>query len=225
MAEDLMKAFVDRVLATIPANDNWKDGLVVDGQTATDREQFATLLAAKLRTATPEPAPAEAGYLSYSKVITNSEFIAARTVAIDIVPAPGANKILFPQSIYIRVLLPTGLGANDYGNIDATAQFIFSINFNQFPVYFLFDEAVDNTITNLIEPGDGIVSASAYSGVRSGVNASSLTTGLSGGFADADVVNLPLSFYYTNGAAGNFNGGNDANSFIITTNYSIIDIT
>lgn len=72
MAKDLIRQIVDDVVDEI-ANSTQKVGaLTVDGQTPSTIDQFKTLLAEKLRSATPESSPGGSSYLSFVALLNQS---------------------------------------------------------------------------------------------------------------------------------------------------------
>lgn len=133
-----------------------------------------------------------------TKVLTDEQIKALPTTPVQILPAPGANKICWVIGSYAH-----------FKSSGAYANFGLPSHLNVGPA----------------SPADAFCSQQAdiILSVASNVNSPLLPAGPNG-TADADVVNKPITIYVDNGGAGVFTGGNAANALSVTVLYTIIDV-
>jgi hypothetical protein len=150
------------------------------------------------------------------KTLTDAQVKALPSTPIDIVPAPGAGKILWLQSFWMRMNWVA-----DYTNIAATSFLFFKIGGVTTPLSLR--QEVNSGVSGLLAGGgpDGVSAFQAGSfKAAAAYNAAGFAA--SSGFYDSDVMNLPITLVGVN-TDGDFTGGDSGNSLIVTVNYSLLD--
>jgi len=147
-----------------------------------------------------------------TKTLTNDEVISLPTTSVEILAAPGANKIIIP--------IMTVLHANwvaDYGGIDAGA--IICIRLANVDVMQL-TETIASSVSSLLTGGgpDGV---SAMLGPLYKV-ASSTVYGISGMY-DSDIANKALNIVIS-GNALDLTGGDAGNTLKVIVYYMVMDV-
>lgn len=157
---------------------------------------------------------------SATVTLTDAQIKALPTTPIQILAAPGANKIICPQSFWFRLIW-----AADYMNISPDCSLELRSGGSQSLGLKVLENVVSG-VTGLLAGGgpDGsnafMVGQFQVSSIFAGVNGFAALSSL----YDADIMNLPLNIA-SNNADGNFTGGNAGNSLIVKVNYSIIDFS
>lgn len=155
--------------------------------------------------------------------LTNAQIIALPTTAVEIVPAPGANKLLVPQVIMLHMKWVA-----DYSNIDPTAQ--------------LKADTAGSFMTLLSQPSLSGVSALLAGGGPDGTwvpitiqqlaksvptpaeSVNHLHNGVAdSGFYDADIVNVSLSISLDNAEAGDLEDGHSDNELQVSVVYYVLN--
>lgn len=168
-----------------------------------------------------DPAPAVQTVYSAPFEIAHAAIITLPTLAVTLVAAQGANKLILPESIVIRHKWTA-----DYADIDAQAQLQFK--FGSADACIPIREEVSSGVSALLAGGgpDGSIGWSQR--ILSGsVTAApgAITLRGSSGYYDSDLFNIPLKLLVDNGGTGNFTGGNAANKLHGWVNYSVYDFT
>jgi hypothetical protein len=148
-------------------------------------------------------------------VLTNAQIKASPTTPIQIIPAPGPGKSIWPLYAVMRLAWVA-----DYTNIHAQCR----LRFLSTAIELLLPVREDDTNTSVSGLLAAGASSSAFTPASFGViQASGLPYAQSWNF-DTDTVNAALNFSATNDVSGNFTGGNAGNELIITVVYTIIDV-
>jgi len=130
--------------------------------------------------------------------LTDAQIKALPTTGVELIAAPGANKIAWVIAAYLRF---ESHGA--YSNFDMSVHLDVGCPSPADPM-------ADVTIGDLL--------------LGSSVNKNSpmaMATGM--GTVDADIVNKAVQLYATNGSSGNFTGGNAANKLKVFLRYIVLD--
>lgn len=145
--------------------------------------------------------------------LTDAQIKALPSTPVEIIAAPGANKCIFPLFAMLRLAWTA-----DYTNIDGTAT-ISILNGVQ-GILSQWAEAVGSGVSGILAGGgpDGSWGWSLLS-----ANASITTLRSLSNIYDSDIANLPINISATNGALGNFQGGDVANGLEGTLHYMIVD--
>ena len=140
-----------------------------------------------------------------SATLTDAQVKALPTAAVTVVAAPGAGKTLVP----IHCVLVMA-GTTDYTNLDATSRLWVDVGGNG-DYMTNFDSGAGTQVSSLLTgvPELAICAAQQQSPVLSPYVPNS----------PAALENLPLVIQASNGAAGNFTGGNAANSLKVSVLY------
>jgi hypothetical protein len=160
------------------------------------------------------------GALSVSSVkLTNAQVLALPTTAVEIVAAPGAGKILVPFLAWWYVNWTA-----DYTNIDPTAQV--GIEFGSAAASSLapFIETANkgNQVSNLLADG---ASHHAFMGVMTYASSlGGITAGIGQAVDEPAFTDAALNVFATNGAAGDFTGGDAANEIQVTVYYNTLTL-
>ena len=165
--------------------------------------------------------PLEVTVLSQAVVLTDEQIKELPTTPVEIVPAPGAGKIILPLYGVARLQW-----VSDYDNIHEAAQLRFVVG-TAGDALFPFRQDNASDVSGLLAGGgpDGSIgwSPTRFSGKVPVAPGPVLGSGTAQ-FYDSDLVNFPLVFQADNGASGNFTGGNADNSLKVTVLYTIIDV-
>lgn len=138
---------------------------------------------------------------------------------VEILAAPGAGKVILPLACSLRL----GGAAINYANIDAAAKLILCATATALPEWFVLDESVGSAVSGVLAIGGGSPTWGFAFG-KMGVNAAPATVGIAGGFFDSDLVNVSVSAYIDNAAAGVLTGGNAANTLKVTVWYVEVEV-
>lgn len=153
--------------------------------------------------------------LSVTKTLTNSEIIHLNETPIEILAAPGANKIIFPLAAWLRVDWHA-----DYGDIDAGSQIDIKVGGN----ILTGISNAESSVTSLLA-GGGSDGSNAFTGLALTQFVLStpayVTPKGSAGFFDGDVSNKPMTISASN--PGNFSGGDPLNTLKVTVFYVVVD--
>ena len=154
-------------------------------------------------------------------VLTDAQIKALPTTAIEIVPAPGAGKALFPVFAWWYVKWTA-----DYSNIGNLSRIGIGYVGSLSGVLTQFEEANGSQVSNLLVDG---ASHPAAMGLLSVAPASANPAFLVavGQFQDdPGVTNTGLEIYGVNtgSLSGDFTGGDAANVISVTVFYIIVDI-
>lgn len=186
--------------------------LVAFANTKPDERQLANELTKFLQANPPDGSTIQTVYQKQVR-LTNDEIKALPSTYIELVPAPGAGKLLLFQRAVVRF---TGQSAfvfdnlhNDhglfiaYGNWDAEA----STNTT------LFNQQADSTsLLSQLVLEDGRAAWPTWT--KDWINIWDTST----------IVNKPFKLIANNQTNGNFTGGNGATTMSVTVTYSIVDL-
>jgi hypothetical protein len=158
--------------------------------------------------------------------LTNAQILALPTTAVEVLAAPGANKLIVPLVILLHMKWVA-----DYGNINATAMLKADLAGN-----FIVGlrESVLSGITSLLAGGgpDGTwVSLGLNNAIAQGVtttatpniNTHTHPIGADSGFYDADLVNVPLTISMDNQGSGVLTGGDADNELQVSAAYYLLN--
>lgn len=156
--------------------------------------------------------------------LTNDQIKALPTTAIEIVAAPGANKVIFPIAAWLHLLN----WAADYGNIgDASVLGVEYDGTANSPLSVLM-ESVNGEVSNLLVDS---ASHPGFLGIKNRVNTVLPTVVTPSGVGqfvdDPGTINKSLKLYAVNSgsATGNFNGGDAANTLKVLVYYVVVDLS
>lgn len=152
-----------------------------------------------------------------SATLTDAQIKALPTTPVTLVAAPGAGKVLVPVHA-VLALRWTG----DYSNINAAATLTLGTGNNA--TMAVLSESVNSAVTLLLANASNTVSLMLPEGY---VGASTFAPIFSspGGDLDTSFINQPLGLSATNPAAGNFTGGNAANSLKVSVLYYTLTLS
>lgn len=140
--------------------------------------------------------------------LTNAQIIASPSGAIDLIAAPGSNKILNLASVFLNLHLVA-----DYATV--------SVN-SSLEVYW----GASGVLASLPVLNEGFFNGGAPIDLVGWILPRFQMSGgnpiAAVGFPRADITNQPLSLVITN-VDGNFTGGDAANTLTISTVYYILD--
>jgi hypothetical protein len=152
-----------------------------------------------------------------SVTLTDAHIKALPTTPIEIVPAPGAGKVIQ----YLGGTIVVALEA-DYTDIDDGSAMFFGVATNVVSAYVLDDSGASPAQVNLSNllagSGDGVLFVPPYSDFASGWGL--VAAGQSG---VTNVANQPLTLRLDFGT-GNLTGGDATNTMKVTVLYTIIDV-
>lgn len=149
--------------------------------------------------------------------LTDAQIKALPTTAVEIIPAPGADKILYPFAAALRLNWVA-----DYTNIHESAKLALtrSTTTANNPVHLAHFDEVDIGLSGLLALGS---SAFAFTGPRLlSATDGDLIRG-SAGWSEFDVINVALNLRATS-SGGDFTGGDAGNSLTVTVLYTIMDL-
>ena len=153
---------------------------------------------------------------SITKTLTDAQTKAAPVTPVEVLPAPGADKVILPIAAYLIAHDPDYTG---YTNQDATIAAGLRwrdgggasdpIVYRTLDAGNFFDGNYPRTVVPLF--------------VTHAVTGSVVLPQVLG-WDDAPGVNASLEFYMTNGAAGALTGGDAANTLDVLVLYTVIDV-
>lgn len=157
-----------------------------------------------------------------TRILTNAEIKALPTTPIEIIPAPGAGKILFQMR-----LIALSKIVQSYTNIGDTSYIWASCDPGEADAIYLPNEAAFDNLVNSLLTGDG--TRTIWNPVDPYANKVSDNYGLTGGVVldSVDLVeNKSFQIFMENSGShtGNLTGGNAANGLQVTVFYSVIDV-
>jgi len=153
---------------------------------------------------------------AFTTTLTNAQILATpTTTGIQLVAAPGSGHTLIP----LAVLLAKSFTAGAYTNIDPTAKLFVGYG----PATPTASYAATNTVGLIDEAGFTFFGAADFETFNMPTGAIEDGNGGGGVFppSGADLRNLALTICSTNGALGNFTGGNAANTLAVTVVYAV----
>ena len=150
-------------------------------------------------------------YLVAEKILTDAQIKALPTTEVEILPAPGVNRVIIPLYAVASITWTA-----NYTNINANSTLHLKIN-TFYPFAYL-DEANGGGVTGfLAQSADSIMFSSPISRQESGrIMAEDLPT--------SEVMNQPLGIRANNAGSGDFTGGNASNIMKVTVYYVIVDL-
>ena len=155
--------------------------------------------------------------------LTNAQVLALPTTAVQLVAAPGAAKVIVPVHALVSYV-----NNGDCANIDPTAHiFVASVaQANDAHVTYLYEQTADADVSYLLANGGD---TQVVFGPRDRINqvAGAGKENYAGivGTPLANLENAAVNIYADNGAAGNFTGGNPANSLTVWLSYYTATVT
>lgn len=153
---------------------------------------------------------------SKTVTLTNAQIKALPTTAVEIVPAPGANRIVYPFGAFLHLNWIA-----DYTNIDADAQIKLVVLSSD--LLIALREDTQSQVTSLLA-GGGPDGTNALTGVQFLKKTAADVFSGNSGFYDSDIMNKSVVLSAYNGSSGNFTGGNVGNSLQATVLYTVIDV-
>jgi hypothetical protein len=189
----------------VPITSIYFDDVVISAQ-----EDFATNMQSMF---TGLASGGSSTVLSATITLTDAQIKALPTTPFQLVAAPGAGKMILPQSA-ILILDWTA----DYASIDAACYM--QIQTPDETLVLSFSENTGDGGPNAIFAAGG--DAIGVFGIRQQV-VSSFTRMLSGGLAQSSFNNQPLQLLIGNNGV-NLTGGNAANTLKVTVYYVVVDL-
>lgn len=151
--------------------------------------------------------------------ITNAQMLLLNGTAVEVAPAPGANKIIMPTAVLFWFDWTA-----DYGNINAAS--VLDVEWGDSGVQPLtrLDQLFATQVSVLLASGGDTI---ARLQPLQGVNVVDTPDDIIGWVNDdgelASIINVGLKLFAFN--SGNFNGGNAANILRVITDYTIQDLS
>lgn len=160
--------------------------------------------------------PTEVVVLSVTATLTDAEVKALPTTSRDVIPAPGAGKIIFPFGAFYHVNWVA-----DYEGIGSDAQL--QLRLNGIDVLVPVRQDVVSSVSGLLAGGgpDGTNAFAVMAFLKK--NGFDLFAAISSLY-DSDISNQPLVLSASNSDNADFTGGNAGNSLKVTVLYTIIDV-
>lgn len=153
-----------------------------------------------------------AGILQTTSVqLADAQIKALPTTYIQVIAAPGANKQILLLGAHAKI----DSAAGEYTNLDTDNGLLLTYGEWDIEASGVIELLGGNTVKYITFP------PAAYSGQRVGWNGYLTQTGVG---SSAFVVNKEIRIVGSNAAAGNFTGGNAANTMTITVYYVIVDV-
>lgn len=174
-----------------------------------------------LDVSTGEPGGAtEQTVLSRTVTLTDAQIKALPTTPVEVVPAPGAGKLLMPIFALFQMVSTT-----DYTNIDSTARLHVD---NEGDTSFLTQllQSVNSQVSELLANSSAPDARMAVLSMSQVAPASETAVSVTGTTAwwQSFVAEKRLEIAASNGSAGNFTGGNAANTLTVTVLYFVVDL-
>jgi hypothetical protein len=148
-----------------------------------------------------------------TKSLSDAEIKALPTTPIQLIPAPGAGKVIVPINAFVSI---TPWVAN-YTNINANAQLYMADPAENFNITTVLKQSNGNGVGNTLAWGEASVGLINQKQIVSGVTLVS-----NSGWNLADGENQPLMLFAANGGSGNFTGGDPGNVLKVTVSYMIV---
>lgn len=172
----------------------------------------------------PQPSP-QSGFLHQgTATLTDAQIKALPTTAVDILAAPGANKLLVPQVVMLHMKWEA-----DYGSINANA--VLKVDLNGTFIAGLHESSLSGVSALLAGGGpDGTwvamtlnqLANATVTSATPNVNPHLHQGAADSGFYDADIVNVPLRIS-VEGNGGDFTGGDSNNELQISVAYLVLN--
>jgi hypothetical protein len=139
------------------------------------------------------------------------------TQVVEVVPAPGAGKLVAP----IMAIMISKVDAGAYTNIDANAKLGIVPGVDDDEILAMLyetphPEAVQNLVSGLLTVSRVVYQPQAFLASLDGVVYAEAFQAVS------RAENAPLNLYCANGSSGNFTGGNAANSLKAYVVYAVL---
>lgn len=160
------------------------------------------------------------------KILTNAQIIQLPLTPVEVIAAPGANKLLFPTIVIARLNWVA-----DYSNINATSYLAVDISGS---FIMPLRQAILSGVSALLAGGgpDGTLVAFPLNLINQGetttatpaVNPHTHHTGADSGFYDSDLVNKPLKIRMENVGDGPLGDGDAGNTLIIAVTYKVLNV-
>lgn len=144
--------------------------------------------------------------------LTDAQIRALPSTSVQVVPAPGAGKAL----VFLRaVAVGSWTAANGYTNVS-------QVGFLQVAIYYGAEEYQASDLGD-VSPF-GIESRPMWQFQPWTAPAATGQSPRADDLSALDVENVPFRFVVTNGSAGDFTGGNAANTLTVTVYYLVVDL-
>lgn len=149
--------------------------------------------------------------------LTDAQIKALPTTPVTILDSPGADKAIAPFFIAYH------MKGVDYADIDPTATIVARAGTE---VFLPVRNDTQSGVTALLAGGGGDDGSLTYGTLKFGVRSSFNAAGFAqlSGLYESDVVDKPFTVRATNGAVGDFTGGDPANTLRVTVYYVIFDV-
>ncbi len=151
--------------------------------------------------------------------LTNDQILALPNSPVEVVPAPGAGKMIFPMGGFFRF----DFSAGPYTNVgtQAVTNWVMDADGD-------YDECFSETPLHRLDGGESNTTVFGNTGPYTAPDGGGNPHGADFNGPNADWENKPLSFAVYNtsgdGSLGNFTGGNAANSAKLTVIYVVLDV-
>ncbi len=156
--------------------------------------------------------------LSRTVTLTDAQIKALPTTPIEIIPAPGANKFLYPLGVvwYLK------WNAN-YTNINSLAFMNIGFPDGSGSIMYLDESAPDalSKVSSLLAHGKSMFAQAGQQGMVNGTFVEGAI--INGGNVNA-VINQHFETFFDNGGGSDLTGGDPANTLQITVLYTVIDV-
>lgn len=156
-------------------------------------------------------------YLVATVELTDAQFKALKTTGIDVITAPGANKIALPVSFAMTLDTTAGV----YTNISANSHLFLETDAGYYGL--LIGDRAAETLTRLTDFITYNAVAFAFGNVIQGVYSANYETLVPTVLEITGLINKAVRIRVIN-SGGNYTGGNALNTFKITVGYLIIDV-
>jgi hypothetical protein len=159
------------------------------------------------------------GVLSVASVkLTNAQVLALPTTPVQLVAAPGAGKVLIP---FLAVFYLDWTA--DYTNIDAHA--VLKVGYSptgSLTFLVAFVEIANSGVSGVLAEGASNYAVLGPTAIANG--ASSFVVAVSGSNDEPGQTNVALLLAATNALAGNFTGGDPANTLQVSVYYNTLTL-
>ena len=199
---------------TQPGQTAWQRLTVQRGQLGTTEVAHDAATAVTLVTTPLGAGTVEVNVLKTTTTLTDAQVKALPTTSVTVVAASGAGSAILPLFVHLHCA-----AAADYTNIDAGCV----MELNNGAGFGTLDQALASSVSGLLAPGDPADPLNAFVSTTQRQRGATVTAGLANIY-DSDIDNKPLILRVTNGAAGNFTGGDAANVLTVTTYYVVVPV-